>query len=285
MDAVVAVRELGGAARRNRIVALVGRREFDRAVRQRQIIRERTGVYTSGTSYERVLAAQVRGVPSHLTAAWRWNLGLARFPEIVDITVPRRSTHRVVPPGVRLHYSDLRGDEVVEGVTSPVRTIVDCLRAAPAPLALAVVEDALRTDRVGADALRGQIAARRGARSGRARRILGWVDSRAASPLESALRGILLDADITCFQPQFEVRVGPARIATVDLGDPKSGVLLEADSFLWHGQREQLARDAVRYDELVASGYRVLRFATEHVAERGQWVLETILRTLELSRR
>jgi very-short-patch-repair endonuclease len=41
------------------------------------------------------------------------------------------------------------------------------------------------------------------------------------------------------------------------------------------------ARTAVR---LVARGYRVLRFAFDHVASRGVWIVEVVRRTLELAR-
>ncbi|HEX6326662.1 MAG TPA: DUF559 domain-containing protein [Jiangellaceae bacterium] len=70
----------------------------------------------------------------------------------------------------------------------------------------------------------------------------------------------------------------------LDLGDPRTGVLLEADSFRWHGAQVQLAKDAERYDELVARGYRVLRFAFDHVATRDGWIVEVVRRTLALAR-
>jgi very-short-patch-repair endonuclease len=47
----------------------------------------------------------------------------------------------------------------------------------------------------------------------------------------------------------------------VDLGDPARKIVAEADSFEYHGSREALARDCRRYDELVARGWRVLRYA------------------------
>ena len=47
---------------------------------------------------------------------------------------------------------------------------------------------------------------------------------------------------------------------------------LEADSFTWHGSRAALARDAARYDRLVAAGWRVLRFSYEAVMGEPEWV-------------
>ncbi|MFW6090590.1 MAG: DUF559 domain-containing protein, partial [Actinomycetota bacterium] len=72
------------------------------------------------------------------------------------------------------------------------------------------------------------------------------------------------------------------KLAQVDLGDPTTGVLLEADSFWWHGQRRFLERDAQRYDELISHGYLVLRFAYEQILGKQEWVLDTVRRTLAL---
>ncbi|HEX6233512.1 MAG TPA: DUF559 domain-containing protein [Jiangellaceae bacterium] len=102
--------------------------------------------------------------------------------------------------------------------------------------------------------------------------------------MESALRGILLAAGITCFEPQLEINAGIRRLARVDLGDPRTGVLLEADSYRWHGAQAQLTRDAERYDELVARGHRVLRFAFDHITTRSDWIVDTVRRTLAVAR-
>ena len=49
-------------------------------------------------------------------------------------------------------------------------------------------------------------------------------------------------------------------------------IVLEADSFEWHGDRAALRRDARRYDLLVANGWTVLRFAWEDVMHDQDWV-------------
>ncbi|MCW2843636.1 MAG: hypothetical protein JWN22_1552, partial [Nocardioides sp.] len=50
-----------------------------------------------------------------------------------------------------------------------------------------------------------------------------------------------------------------------DLVDERLRIVVEADSFEWHGKRSALARDARRYNSLVAAGWLVLRFAWEDV--------------------
>lgn len=57
-------------------------------------------------------------------------------------------------------------------------------------------------------------------------------------------------------------------------------VVLEADSFEWHGDRGALHRDAHRYNALVAAGWLVLRFSWEEVMfhpERVRTVLEAVV--------
>ena len=56
-----------------------------------------------------------------------------------------------------------------------------------------------------------------------------------------------------------------------DLVDVTRNLVLEADSFSWHGSRAALRQDCRRYNRLVIAGWRVLRFAWEDVMhERDQ---------------
>jgi len=60
--------------------------------------------------------------------------------------------------------------------------------------------------------------------------------------------------------------------------DERLGIVLEADSFEWHGSRAALRKDARRYDQLAVRGWLVLRFAWEHVMSEQDWV-RSILET------
>ena len=53
-------------------------------------------------------------------------------------------------------------------------------------------------------------------------------------------------------------------------------MLLEADSFYWHGHRAALVMDCRRYDDLVAAGYVVLRFSWEHILGDPDWVVSVV---------
>lgn len=64
--------------------------------------------------------------------------------------------------------------------------------------------------------------------------------------------------------PQVAIR-DPHFLGRPDLVDEKLRIVLEADSFEWHGSRFALARDARRYNRLAVRGWLVLRFAWEDV--------------------
>ncbi len=53
-------------------------------------------------------------------------------------------------------------------------------------------------------------------------------------------------------------------------------VALEADSHEFHKSRLDVRRDCWRYDEMIISGWIVLRFAWEQVMFNPEWVREVI---------
>ena len=57
-----------------------------------------------------------------------------------------------------------------------------------------------------------------------------------------------------------------------DLVDELLRIVAEADSFEHHGSRQALAIDCARYENLVAQGWTVLRFAWEQVMYQPDWV-------------
>ncbi|WP_404388709.1 endonuclease domain-containing protein [Humibacillus xanthopallidus] len=79
--------------------------------------------------------------------------------------------------------------------------------------------------------------------------------------------------------PQHRIRYDDF-YARVDLADERLRLVLEADSFEFHGERAAMSRDAERYDELVSRGWLVLRFTWEQVMLRPAWVARVIERTV-----
>ena len=118
----------------------------------------------------------------------------------------------------------------------------------------------------------------------RIRNKVGESRAGAANAFESVLRSIAngvrgLDVEpqrlITSVQPW----------ARPDLVDEDLGIVLEADSFEWHGDRGALRRDARRYDRLVVDGWIVLRFAWEDVMFDQDFVREVLVAAVELAHR
>jgi very-short-patch-repair endonuclease len=86
----------------------------------------------------------------------------------------------------------------------------------------------------------------------------------AANPFESVLRAICLDIPRLQVRPQVLLTSVDPWVRP-DLVDEGHRIILEADSFEWHGDRAALRRDAKRYNLLVVDGWLVLRFSWEDV--------------------
>lgn len=214
-----------------------------------------------------VLASGPGAVLSHASAAALWSLRGARgAPEVT-----RRSggaTHR----GIAVHQTKLLEpvDVAVEAripVTSIERTLLD--------LAPRLDDRQLEHVLVGADRSRRlrwqqlmtlieRTPRRPGA--GRLRRIARQVDPRAAealSPTEVDFLALCRKAELPI--PQVNVLVAGH---LVDFAWLRDRVLVETDSYSFHGDRLSFERDHLRTVELEAAGYRVHR-ATAGMLERS----------------
>ncbi len=200
-------------------------------------------------------AAAASGVLSHTSAAaWHgW-----------EVPLPLERPHVAVPRGrkvrdrreIQLHR--LRVILSADGVaTDPEQTVVDCARDLPFPVALSVVDSALRH---GVDPVQLEVAAAavRGAGAARVRLVVAQADRRAANPFESSLRALALEAGLEV-QPQHPIAVRD-QVLHPDLVDPGRRLVLEADSFSHHADPSSFAHDCYRYNDLVVRGWRVLRF-------------------------
>ncbi|HEX6335423.1 MAG TPA: type IV toxin-antitoxin system AbiEi family antitoxin domain-containing protein [Jiangellaceae bacterium] len=281
MDVATAITMLGGTARWIELREHVSQRALERAVRDKEIVRIGRGVYRLPSLPEPESVPP--GVYSHVTAAEVWELGVLHQTEITHVTVPKSTKVREIPKNTKVHYADLLPDATDGRTTRPLQTVLDCSRTCRFDEALAIADTAVRVRMVTKPVLIEAAAKLRGPGSRQARRIAALCDERSHSPLESALRALLIEAGLIFFEPQYAAKAASGEVlARVDLGDPVTGVLLEADSFLFHGHRGQLEWDARRYTVLVAHGFLVLRFAYEHVLGDKDWVVETVKRTLVL---
>jgi very-short-patch-repair endonuclease len=92
-------------------------------------------------------------------------------------------------------------------------------------------------------------------------RVAELADGRAANPFESVLRAVAIGVEGLRVEPQVWVD----GVGRPDLVDESLGLVIEADSFEFHGRRRALKRDCERYNALVVRGWLVLRFTWEHV--------------------
>ena len=254
--------------------AVVSGRAIRVALADGAIRRIAKGVYAVPPTADPHAAARAQGgVVSHLSAAVLHGFAVLELPGKPQITVPRGQHRRLSPLDCDLHWADDVPSD--RRCTGKLRTVLDCARTLPFAAALTVADSALRLGAVDRSQLLIAAAELTGPGSRRARRVAAAADGRAESPLESALRSILIEAGIEGFEPQVVIRDG-AFFARVDLGHRDLLIALEADSFAHHGTRTALTRDCRRHVNLTIRGWRLLRFSWEDVMFDPEWVVEAV---------
>ena len=162
--------ELGGVARRGTLLRLVDRVDLDDAVESGLVVRRGRGLYTLPAVAAAIrVPAELGGVLSMTSAALHHGWGVKTQPTKPHVTVSRGRKLGERAAIAVVHRAELAKSDVVGGVTSEQRTLLDCLRHLPHDEALAVADSALRESgchdllRRVADSARGR-AARRSAR-------------------------------------------------------------------------------------------------------------------------
>lgn len=198
---------------------------------------------------------------------------LAGVPLLVRPVLPHLLSRRArTEPGVRWHR---RGGTLL--VQDLAEAVLEVCRCCPRIEALAVVDAVL-----GRRLLRfGDL---RAARLGREREDVHWVldhaDPEAGSPLESALRGVLLTAGVRGVQSQAQLS-GVGRVDLLVDG----WLVLEADGFEFHRGRTDYRNDRRRSGAATVRGYITLRFSYEDVLERPAECVDAVRTALARRRR
>ncbi|GEP36585.1 hypothetical protein NPS01_02480 [Nocardioides psychrotolerans] len=273
MDVETALRRLGGVASAREIGAATRRRDLRAALDRGAVLKLARGRYALPQARGQLrIAGEVSGVLSHLSAAQHWGWAVKDVPDRAWVTV-RRS--RALSPEVRVRvhavYADLEASEVVAGVTSKRRTVLDCARRLPFDEALAVADSALRSGDVTRADLVSGAALLRGRGAPGARRVAGEASAEAANPFESVLRAIILDHGALSVRPQVAV-VARGQTFHPDLVDEGRRVVIEADSWSFHSDHRTHGRDCVRDTALTVCGWIVLRFSWEQVMRSPAYV-------------
>jgi len=287
VDLISHVTILGGACTRSVLVARCGRAEVDRALRAGVLVRVARGRYALRTAGAAVTAAAaVGGVLSMRSAAQRHGWGQKLVPELPDVTfprshhLPRRARLLVVP-----HWSDIAPDDIVDGVTSVRRTLVDCMRNLPLDESVPIVNSALRAGDVTLPELRRIATAMKGRGRARAMAVAAMATARPVNPYESTLYAMASTIPGLRVQPQLPVSISPTQVRHPDLADRDLRIIIEAESFEWHGETAALTRDCARYNAFTLGGWLVIRFSWYQVMFAPAYVLRTLADAVALVRR
>jgi len=239
-----------------------------------------------------VLGAGDGAVASHFAAARLW--GLAGFGRaFVELSIPRGGRFR--RNGIRTHEStDLDRCKIVRRdgvpVTDPDRTILDVARYVGIKRLTRVVEGARRAELVTWSSLISTLA--RHARRGRPgiRRLRAVILAGAHreevtdTDVELMVLGLLTEAGLP--EPLIHHRIedGERFVAEVDLAYPQWRIAIECDGDI-HLLPEVRERDLPRQNDLVLTGWTVLRFSRDRVWTRPEAIVAEVLAAVADRRR
>ena len=219
-------------------------------------------------------------VASHTTAA-----ALYRMPVVADAT-----EHAITPRAMK-RLSDLRPHRIAldpldtttlgrggPALTTPGRTVLDCLRRSSADdaerlLAWAMTRGVVSRELVRDAALDGF------ERWGTPvlREVLRRTNGGALSEAERLLHEVLRSGGVTGWRANAPVDdAAGRRIAVVDVLFERQRLVVEVDGWAAHSGKEAFQNDRTRQNRLVAAGYTVLRFTWADLVERPEQVLAVI---------
>lgn len=229
------------------------------------------------TSELRIEAASRRIPPaaafSGLTAAWLHGLDVAGCDPI-EVTIPK-GIGVSARTGMAVRRAGLAAREVIsvrgKRVTSILRTLSDlCVRLSVAE-AVVVTDMALHARLVSLHDLKA-LSARRARFVGIAsfRRVVGFAEPAAESPMESRLRMVLVLGGLPRPQAQVPLHDSKGRfLGRPDLYYPSHRLALEYDGST---HRTSLVEDNRRQNRLLAAGIRLLRFTAGDVLQNPESV-------------
>jgi very-short-patch-repair endonuclease len=315
-DLVGILQRVGSSARFADLSGLTTAWSIRTALERGQICRVAKGVYALPEAASDLTVARANGgILSRESAALHHGFQVVTRPLVPHVTIGRTQRRRTTDLACILHKTDdpwfggstlggsnptgsAVGSDAAGGLghvplgfgeanrpsatawlgkaTSPLRTVLDCARYLPFGEALAVADSAVRSAKVQPEILKEAAQALRGAGRRKAIRVADLLDGRSESALESMLRARLIEAGITGFIPQYTISGDRGFTARVDLANPQLRIVLEADSFAFHGTRAALRKDCRRHVNLAMCGWLLLRYSWEDVMLDDDWVGESL---------
>jgi very-short-patch-repair endonuclease len=274
-DPVLMLTRFGGVASAGQLRAVCDSWAIRKAVRAGVILRPGPRRYALPTAADGlVAAARVGGILAGPSAAAYWGWALKEQPSEPWVLF-RRGWKRpeVDRDGLVIRWSRVPDEDVHDGrVTSPLRTVVDCLRWLPEPDALCVADSAIRSRRVSRPELIAALEQGPAYQRGRALRLATMADGRAANPFESVLRWVASTVPGLDLEPQGDVD----GIGHGDLVDKHLRLVIEAESHEFHTEKAAFRYDCRRYTAMVRAAWRVVRFVYEDVMGKPDYVRDVL---------
>ncbi|MGA8544323.1 MAG: hypothetical protein WB785_03595 [Mycobacterium sp.] len=184
--------------------------------------------------------------------------------------------------GLLVRNETLADDEITHvgrlPVTTPARTAYDLGRLLPRAHAIARLDALMHATPFSAEDVLLLAKRHSGARGLRRLRVaLPHVDGGAASPKETWLRLLLIDAGLPVPTTQISLFDGYRPIAFLDMGWEEFKVAAECDGDQHRSDRRQYVRDIRRHDAVHDRGWIVIRVIAE---DRPHEVVERVLSAL-----
>jgi very-short-patch-repair endonuclease len=224
-------------------------------------------------------AARPSAVISHESAAIIHGLPVLIDPDLPVLTAPVRNGTR---GPARVHLTSLEQDERTDWYGAPVttvaRTVVDAARSGGPLAGLITADAALREGLTDRDALIAAVA-RAAGRPGNAaaRWVAEHADPLSESPLESLIRGRLLQSGLPA--PELQVTI-PGTGARVDMLYREARLVIEADGLFKYTDAGVLRAEKLRQERVEARDYRVLRVTWPNIVRDTEATLTRVTRAL-----
>ncbi len=150
--------------------------------------------------------------------------------------------------------------------TAPAWTVIEVARTLRRSRALATLDAALHVRACTTGELDAAIREQKGRRGiVKVRELIGYIDSRAESPMESEARLVFIDNGLPMPELQHNIVDRYGRVWRVDFAWPDAMVLAEYDSVEWHVGRDALLHDRLKTARLQECGWITIPMTVDDI--------------------
>jgi very-short-patch-repair endonuclease len=244
------------------------------------------------TRENRLAAARLvippRGVLRGLTGAWIYGADVRREDDL-DVHVGFPEGQRIRnQPGLVVCQETLRPSDIwtISGVavTSPIRTVFDCLRLQRGAERIVVADALTHLGATTVEQVRAYFATQRRLRNLRiAEALIDDIEPKSESPMETRLRLVLIEGGLPRPQAQWEIENAAGVVLwRLDLAYPAEKIAVEYDG-AWHWNQHRA--DDRRRAALRALGWDVHVFDADDVYGNPEGVVREVRAALRARRR